>query len=56
MISTLEACYHCAMGRRFSNSGGGGVDRAPQHFWGGVWDKGSIDRTIDQLHLEPSPR
>ena len=30
--------------------GGGGFDRAPQNCGGrGVWEKGSIDRTINQL-------
>ena len=32
----------------FQLGGGGGVNRAPQNWGGGVWEKGSIDRTIHQ--------
>ena len=28
---------------------GGGINRAPQNWGGGSWEKGSIDRTINQL-------
>ena len=30
-------------------AGGGGVNRAPQNWGRGVWEKGSINRTTNQL-------
>ena len=36
---------------------GWGVNRAPQHWGGGVWEKGSVDRTIqDQLLRTLAPK
>ena len=46
----LEMSKLCWGSRVFPPApGGGGVDRAPQNGRGGAWEKGSIERTNNQL-------